>query len=143
MINIDKSIHINKNCEKVFDFAADYRNDIKWRSNVRDMQLLPSGQIKRGVKTRELLNFMGKNYLTIAEVVDYKYCSITSFKGENNTSFVTGFREFLPNDNGTIFRYSLQLSPKGFMKILAPILGRALNKQIKKDLNKLKQILEN
>ena len=143
MIKIERSIHINNKCQSVFDFAGDYRNDIKWRGNVKEMTLLASGKIRTGIKTRELIKFMGKKYMTIAEITDFKYGKKTSFEGENNNLFVRGSREFHPHENGTIFRYSLQLTPKGFSKIFSPVLSKAFERQVQRDLNNLKKLLEN
>ena len=44
--------------------------------------------------------------------------------------------------SGAVFTYDIQLTPKGGMRLLRPVLASMVRSGLKKDLQKLRQLLE-
>ena len=46
------------------------------------------------------------------------------------------------NANGSVFTYEIELEPEGKMRLLRPALGMIVRSGLKKDLEKLRELLE-
>lgn len=143
MVNVNESITIARQVEAVFAFAGDYRNDPQWRTGVTEMTVTPDADIKEGSATREVLHFAGKDYVTEANVVVWRPNQKTQFKSFSAANPVEGERLFESTVTGTNFTYRLRISPKSLMdSLMLPILAILFRNQIRKDLQKLKVLLE-
>ncbi len=143
MIRITESVSIVRSPAEVFAFAADYRNDPVWRSGVLEMTLDPTEGLGPGTQTREVFDFMGKRITTLAEVVRYDPGREIAFKALSGNDAMTGYRRIEPERGGTRLTYHIQSEPKGFARLLAPLVERSFRKRLLADLQHLKAHLEN
>ena len=84
---------------------------------------------------------LGSTAVTIAQITEYS-TSRTSFRSLSGPVACEGTREFAGTPAGTRFSYSLTLRPAGFLRVLEPILKLVLLRQIRGDLRRLKDHLE-
>lgn len=47
-----------------------------------------------------------------------------------------------PEGTGAVFTYDIELTPRGGMRLLGPLLGPMARSGLKKDLGRLKELLE-
>jgi uncharacterized membrane protein len=94
-----------------------------------------------GVRTRETMRSLGRTAVTVAEITEYSR-SRTAFRSLSGLVACEGSREFVAVPGGTRFSYSLTLRPEGLFGIIAPILKRVLQRQVRGDLRRLKEHLE-
>lgn len=66
------------------------------------------------------------------------------FAGEGTIGGVGGARTVQPEPGGAgaVFTYTIELQPKGGMRLFGPLLGPMVRSGLKKDLRKLKALLE-
>ena len=127
---------------EVFAFAGEYRNDPAWRKGVVAMSYENADSPRVGVRTSEAMRSMGREHLTIAEIVDFTPGRRTAFKAVSGPVPCDGFREFTEIPSGTRFTYSLTLRPAGFWRLLEPVLKSMFAKQAVADLERLRARLE-
>lgn len=133
---------IKKPIDEVFHFAGNYINDIYWRKGVTSMSYLNAPESNKGAKTVEVMKSMGKEYKTVAEIVEYTPNKRTAFKSISGPIDCYGHREFQEVSEGTQFTYSLTLFPVGLKNILFTFFKPLYKKQIQDDLKRLKEHLE-
>lgn len=133
---------IDRPVEVVSAFAGDYANDPKWREGITEMRRITEGPLGVGTQTREVLKSMGRDNVTVGEVVEYVPNQRIAFRSLKGPIPVEGFREFAASTNGTDFTYSLTLKPSGFWWVLQPVLKSMLRKSLAADMKRLKAAIE-
>lgn len=141
MFTISVSEEIHRSPEDVFRFAGDYANDPLWRAGVAAMQYEGDTRAAVGARTRETMRSLGRTAVTIAEVTEYA-ASRTAFRSLSGPVACEGSREFVGSGKGTRFSYSLTLRPQGLLRVIEPLLKTVLVRQVRGDLRRLKQHLE-
>lgn len=141
MFTITVTQDIRRSPEAVFAFAGDYANDPKWRQGVETMVYEMNGGPVVGARTRETMRSMGAVGTTVAEIIDYSPTR-TAFRSLSGPVSCEGHREFATIPEGTRFSYSLTLKPTGFLKLIEFLLRPMFDKQIRKDVQRLKEQLE-
>jgi hypothetical protein len=84
---------------------------------------------------------MGSVAVTVGEVTEYSP-SRTAFRSLSGPMPCNGSREFVATPTGTKFTYSLTLRPTGFFRMLEPLLRLVFTKQVRADVDRLKDHLE-
>ena len=141
-MKFENSVVISQPVDQVFEFVTNLRNNAKWQTNILELELTSENHFGLGVTYRCVNLFMGKKIETEGVITDYrpgKTCCIRiatgSFTGECNMFFEAV-------GDGTKFTTFGDLDVRYF-KLLKMIATRKINQQIKKDMLKLKYILEN
>jgi hypothetical protein len=137
---VTESQDIDATPEVVFALAGDYLNDPKWRKGVISMVYEPTGPAL-GCRTRERMRSGFWTAETLAEVVEYSPAR-TAFRALSGPIPCHGYREFVPDANGTRFTYSLTIVPRGLLRFFAPLLRTMLAGQVRKDVRRLKELAE-
>jgi uncharacterized membrane protein len=142
MIKLEDNVIIHRSPDKVFNFTTDIKNNPKWQSDILEIEQVTDGAFGRGSTYRCVNIFMGQRFETEAMVSEYipaQKCSFQikagSINGEN--SFI-----YEPVNGGTKFTTRVRLR-LGFLALAGGLFKRTAKEQIKKDLNRLKNILEN
>jgi Polyketide cyclase / dehydrase and lipid transport len=141
-MKFENSVVIGQPMEQVFEFVTNPRNNAKWQTDILELELTSENHLGLGTAYRCRNRFMGK-YIesegVITVFVPGKACSIRIttgvFSGECSMLFeaVSG---------GTKFTASGDIDTRYF-KLLKMIVKRKINQQIKRDMLKLRYILEN
>ncbi len=142
MVRFNESIHIRRPVRNVFSYITDLKNNKQWQSDVLDVEQTSNGPFEVGATYRCVNRFMGHVIETegiISEYAPQKKCSFKFTSGP-----VTGESSFIfePEKDGTKFTTTGELDI-GMFRLAGFIVRRAAKTQIKKDLLKLKQVLEN
>lgn len=139
---INESIAIRRPLETVFGFAGDYANDAQWRAGIVSLELDKSKTMTRGMRAKEILRFLGQEYVTSSEVTEYELNNVVSFKAVSGPFLVRGSRLVEPEGNTTKFIFRLDYELNGLLKLLSPLVERRFKQQVKGDLMRLKHLLE-
>jgi len=141
-MKFENSVVISQPVDQVFEFVTNLRNNAKWQTDILKLEMTSENQFGLGATYRCLNRFMGKHLESEGVITDYapgKVCCIRITTG----SFTGECRMFFESvDDGTKFTTSGDLDVRYF-KLLKMIAKRKINQQIKKDMLKLKYILEN
>jgi uncharacterized membrane protein len=141
-MKFENSVIISQPVEQVFEFVTDLRNNAKWQTDILEFEMTSENHLGTGASYRCLNRFMGKRIESEGVITYYapgKACCIRITNG-SFTGQCSMFFEAV--EDGTKFTASGDLDMRYF-KLLKMIAKRKINQQIKKDMLKLKHILEN
>lgn len=136
------SIWIDRPPAEVFRFVANYNNDTRWRHGVTRMTQSPADETGVGTITHEEMNFLGRPYVTIAQITDFEPDQRLEWASIEATTPVSGWRRVEPEGHGTRFSQVIRADLQGIYRLLAPLMVSMLKKQMSQDMKRLKQILE-
>lgn len=142
MIDIEDSVIIARPVDSVFAFTTDLSQNARWQTDVALSEKTSEGPLCKGSTYRLVNHFMGKRFETegvIAEYIPNRLCTyrFTSGPVAGESSYI-----FEPVETGTHFITRGQLDLKSF-KAAGFIVKRMARRQVRKDLQTLKRILEN
>jgi len=143
-IRVEESVQIDKSPVAVWDAIADYGFDLEWRKGLREMTPDPPGPPASGTRVHEVVRTSGRDYVADTVVTDVDPGVSYRFEGAGTIGGLSGGRAVRADGPGTgaVFTYTVELQPKGGMRLLRPLLGSMVRSGLKKDLHKLKAILE-
>jgi Polyketide cyclase / dehydrase and lipid transport len=142
-IDIRESVEIGRSADEVWNAIADYSFDLKWRKGLTEMAPDPGGPAAMGTKVHEVVLTSGREYVADTIVTDFAPGVSYRFAGEGTIGGLAGGREVEPTKPGSSrFSYSIQLDPRGRMRLLRPVLAPMIRSNLRKDLQKLKTLLE-
>lgn len=143
-MHVEESIQIAKPLAEVWDAIADYSFDLQWRKGLLEMAPDPPGPAALGTRVREVVRSSGRDYVADTVVTDLDPGTSYRFTGEGTIGNLSGARRVEPGSNGTgaIFTYEIELQPTGGMRLFGPLLGPIVRSGLKKDLHKLRDLLE-
>ena len=144
-IRVEESVQIAKPPAEVWEAIADYAFDLEWRKGLREMTPDPPGPPTSGTRVHEVVRTSGRDYVADTEVTALDPGVSYRFAGTGTIGGLSGGRAVRADAPGTgaVFTYTIELQPKGSMRLLGPLLGALVRSGLKKDLQKLKTLLEN
>ncbi len=143
-VEVHESVEIARPPAEVWDAIADYSFDQEWRNGLLEMTPDPPGPPALGTKVHEVVRNSGREYVADAEVTSFEPGVSYRFSGSGTIGGLTGGRVVRPGPDGTgsVFTYQIELEPTGASRLLRPILGRMVRSGLRKDLEKLRSLLE-
>jgi carbon monoxide dehydrogenase subunit G len=143
-VRIEESVQIRKSPAEVWAAIADYSFDHEWRKGLLEMTPDPPGQPARGTRVHEVVRSSGRDFVADTVVTDLDPGTSYRFEGTGTIGGVAGGRTVraAPEGTGAVFTYAIELQPKGGMRLLGPVLGPMVRSGLKKDLQKLKALLD-
>ncbi len=141
-VRVEESVQIDRPPAKVWDAIADYSFDLEWRKELSKTTPDHAGGPAVGTKVHEVVRSSGRTYIADKVVTDLNPGVSYRFAGSGTIGGLGGSRTVQPHGEGATFTYEIELQPKGRMRLLRPILGPMVRSGLKKDLDKLKLLLE-
>ncbi len=138
---------VNRPVEKVFDYVADPVNLPEWSAaavEVRDIQHTNPGKLGEGDTFTPVHKLLGKRIEEHVEVTAYepnRHVRNWSTGGPMPLE-VNYIFEVLPRGGGTRLTVGADTQSEGFFRLIGPVFRIAFKRQIGKDLDTLKDILE-
>ena len=142
MINIEKSVHINKPAATVFEFVSSFENDAKWQADLIRSEKTSAGPIgvgTTGVFAQKLLGREMKSDVVVTVFEPPKRFGAKSTGGPVQFEYVMTFEEM---GGGTHVTMSMKGEPGGFFKVAEGMLKKEIEKTFDRDFAKLKELLE-
>ena len=141
---VEESVEITRPPDEVWNAIADYGFDREWRHGLRDMTPDPPGPPALGTKVHEVVRSSGRDYVADCEVTELDPGVSYRFAGTGTIGDLAGGRAVRPDDGGSgaVFTYTIEMQPKGGMRVLSPVLGPMVRSGLKKDLARLRVLLE-
>lgn len=142
MAGIEASVMINRPVDEVFAYMTDARTWPHWESGLLQVEQTSEGPMSVGTTFRGANQALGRRMEWTSEVTEYtlnrRWGQKIISKGWSTEESLT----FEPFEGSTKFTLVSELEMGGFFKLVAPFVARMIQKQIEKDLAKLKDILE-
>lgn len=142
MIEVERSIVINRPVGDVFAYAVDPANEPQWQDGVVSAHISSGSEPGVGAEMSETRKFLGREMESTIKVTEF----------EPNKKFVGKVTDgpvpfevtetFEAMDGGTKVTIHIQGEPGGFFKLAGGMVKKQLESQTAADFEKLKKILE-
>jgi hypothetical protein len=144
MVNVLTEIKINCPHDHVAEYAADPDNAPKWYINIKSAEWKTEKPLVLGSKIAFIAEFLGRKLEYIYEVVDYEPGHRMVMRTANGPfPMETTYTWLAIDENHTLMTLRNKGVPSGFSKLFTPFMSVMMKNANKKDLKKLKTILEN
>ena len=143
-VHVEESVQIHRPPAEVWEAIANYGFDREWRKGLKEMTPDPEGPAAPGTKVHEVVHNSGRDYVADTVVTDLDPGAAYRFAGDGTIGGLSGGRAVRADEagKGSVFTYTIDLQPKGGMRLLRPFLGPMVRSGLKKDLGKLKTLLD-
>lgn len=142
MLEIKKSIFIDRHIQDVFEFVSDPANDAKWQGSTESAEWASEGPPRVGSTIRQVGRFLGRDMSGTGEVTLWdppNQLGVKSLTGPVPFEFTSTFES---KDNGTLITVEAQAKPGGLYRLAEGLLRRQVLKQYDEDFQSLKKLLE-
>jgi carbon monoxide dehydrogenase subunit G len=118
---IGGQILIARPVEEVFDFVADSRNEPLFNPAMTGVELLTPLPIGRGTRFRARMSRAGGQMLV--ELTEFDRPHRLGSRTTSSMMQTSGALTFAADGDGTIMNWDWQVRPKGWMRMLGPLVG--------------------
>jgi hypothetical protein len=149
-VDISTEILIMCSRDKVAAYASEPLNATEWYVNIKSVEYLPAAQageghrpLKLGTRLAFKAEFLGKQLAYVYEIVEFVPGEkLVMRTADGPFPMETTYLWESIDGNTTRMKLRNRGTPSGFSKLLAPFMKFAMKKANRKDLERLKQILE-
>lgn len=136
---VENTIEIARSAEDVFDYWVDLAREPEWNPKARRVEKVTDGPI--GLGTRFEGEYLKGDTMTI-EYVRFERPLAWATVGRSPRLDVNGEGRISASEDGVRLLMRMELSPKGALRLLLPILGRFMHRQQERNLAAIKRALE-
>lgn len=142
MVHIEGDIVIDRPVEVVFDFVADERNEPSYNPGMIRVEKLSAGPIGLGMRfSAEVSQKRGTAEMTI-ECTTYERPRRLSTRTHLSNMDIDGTLLFEPVPEGTRMRWLWDVTPRGLLKLMGPMIAIMGRRQERAIWARLKGLLE-
>jgi carbon monoxide dehydrogenase subunit G len=142
MIHLTDSITISRSPADVFAFIADLTNIPKFQSDVVTSTVITPGPTKLGTRFTEDVKVGPMRTVASCEVTEFSPGRVMGFKAISPSIDYKGQFLVEPSAEGTRLTIAGTAEPKGWWKLIEPMIKGEFKGGIKHELKTLKNILE-
>jgi hypothetical protein len=123
---------------------SDYSFDENWRRALSEMTAEPPGGPAPGTRVHEVVRFAGRRFVTDSVVTDVDPGVSYEFTGSGSGGDVQGSRtvESAAHGDSAVFTYAIEIQPPAVLRALRGLLAPMFRSGLRKDLQRLKALLE-
>ena len=142
MAHAENRVTINREPRDVFTFLADGLNEPLWRSGVKDIAL-KSGEAGAvgAVYSQTLTGPGGRSIAGDYQITEAVPGELLGFQVVAGPARPTGAYRMRAIDGGTEVTFTLDVQPKGLMKLMGPMIAKTMAAEVAQ-LGTLKTVLE-
>jgi uncharacterized membrane protein len=142
-IDVASQIGIDRPREEIAAYACDPDNAIEWYENIKAVEWRTSRPIAVGSRFAFIANFLGRRLSYTYEVVELVPAERFVMRtAEGPFPMETTYAWHDAHDGSTLMTLRNRGEPTGFARIVGPVMGIAVRMANRKDLRRLKEILE-
>ena len=142
-MRVEESVEIDRPVEEVFTYVSDVANYPQWMAHVLEVRKQCPGRPEQGAGFVVAIKSVGRRFETPYERTSYE-------AGRRYTDRAVGgpipdqrwHSAFEEVPAGTRFTRAVDVESRGVLRLLEPLQKRAAGRQLKKDLQTLKEIVE-
>jgi hypothetical protein len=142
MARIDESIEIKAPVEKVFAITTDASRWSTWHTAIPEAEQTSGGPVGIGTTFKGVTRLMGRSMPWTATAIEYEMNRKFGKNIDSGSVLVEQHNTYTPTQEGTRFGMIYDMKFSGCIRLMSPMLVRAMRKEMKSSLVKLKQVLE-
>lgn len=139
MVSETASVRIDRPAEEIWDYFTDVANDPEWNPSAIKVRKTSDGPLGVGSTFHVVRKMSGPMRL---EYTEYSRPLRWALRGVGRGMSFTYSADLTPSGGSTELRSKMNLEPKGFLKLLTPVLGSVTAKQLAQVHRALKRKLE-
>jgi uncharacterized membrane protein len=143
MVDVETEIEIARPRAEVASYASDPDNATAWYENIESVEWQSPPPLAVGSRLAFVARFLGRRLAytyEIKELVPGERLVMSTAEGPFPMETTYAWRDAL--DGGTRMILRNRGIPSGFSRVVAPVMTRAMRRANRKDLRRLKAILE-
>jgi len=141
-MKIVQRISIQANSDDVFNFISNFENNPKWQKGMIACSIVDNAPLGLGQKYNQEASFLGKEIISVFEVIDYKPGEMVKATTLESSFPITFTRMVEQTPSACMVTAIVEGDSSGFFKIIEPIMKWMVKNSIAKDYKKLKQLME-
>ena len=142
MVQVEKSVVINRQIEEVFAFVTNPKNITMWAGPVKEAKQTSEGPVGVGTTSIRITEFLGRksedSYVVTKYEPNHKFAQKATSGNLQTTENIT----FEPVEGGTKVTIVGEVEASGFIKMAEPVFARVAKRQFETDMSNLKDLLE-
>lgn len=139
---VEGNIVIERSIEDVFDFVADERNEPRYNTQMTRADKVTDGPIGVGTKFHSVVTGVGHGADMTIEFTEFDRPRRIAETAHMPNMKINGVLTFEPVPGGTRMTWLWDLQPRGFYKMLGPLIRRMGERQELRIWSELKTVLE-
>ncbi len=139
---VQGNIVIERSIEDVFDFVADERNEPRYNPQMTRADKVTDGPIGVGTKFHSVMTGVGGAADMTIEFTEFDRPRRIAETTHMSNMNIKGVLAFEPVPEGTRMTWLWDLEPRGFYKMLGPLIRRIGERQELRIWSELKMVLE-
>ena len=144
MIHIEVDLDIGRPPKEVFEYLEEVENNTEWLSGMRSSRWTSPPPAGAGSTYEQVSQFLGREIHTSFEVTRHQPGRLVTIESREGSSFpIRVTRMVRPNgDGGSHVTEIVDGDARGFYSVASPLLKLMVERTIRRDYGKLKQLLE-
>jgi uncharacterized protein YndB with AHSA1/START domain len=135
-------VTVQRPIDEVFAYVTDPAKVPEWQASALEARLEGEGPMRAGSQAVETRKFLGRRMESRMEVLEYEPPRRFKIKVSSGPVPFEATTELSEETGGTRVHGVVEGEPGGFFKLAEPIVARALRRELRGNLETLKDVLE-
>ena len=141
-VDVASEIVIAAPRERVAAYAADPGNAPEWYENIESVEWRSEPPLSVGSRIAFVAHFLGRELAYTYEIVEFRPGELLVMRTSAGPFPMETHYSWQEAPGGTLMRLRNRGHPRGFSRLAAPLMARAMKRANRKDLARLKALLE-
>ena len=141
-VDVKAEVVIDRSRDEVARFVMNPDNDPVWIGGIREARMLTQPPLAQGTQVERVATFLGKRIEYVLEVAEYDPKALLAMRSVKAPFPMEVTYQFEEAAGRTLARILIGGEARGFYKLAGPLIALAVKRNITKDLETLKALLE-
>lgn len=144
MKGVEVAVEIETSPEDAFDYYVVPENHLVWQEALLDVERLTDGAVGMGSRFRLRRRLGGRIHEGVWEITEFEPPRKVGLTARTDQGMIDhrSKARFEPTDVGTRLILQVQPTPRGWVRLLTPLIRRAIRRELPEDLEQLRAVLE-